>query len=89
MGIFHIYGALGLEFWVEREGFVCVLNLRTTTLYRYAAVPRRARIEGSYTFVSLNSRLRLIKKKKKRAADPGRVGPRAVVARLHLRRARI
>ena len=34
----------------------CV-NLRTTTLQKCAAVPRRARIQGSWTFVSLTSRL--------------------------------
>ena len=33
------------------------LNLRTTTLQKCAAVPRRARIQGSQTFVSHNSRL--------------------------------
>ena len=33
------------------------LNLRTTTSQKCAAVPRRARIQGSKTFVSLNSRL--------------------------------
>ena len=34
-----------------------VLNLRTTPSQKCAAVPRRARIQGSYTLVSLNSRL--------------------------------
>jgi len=29
----------------------------TTALHKCAAVPRRARIQGSYTFASLNSRL--------------------------------
>ena len=33
------------------------LNLRTTTSQTCAAVPRRTRIQGSQTFVSLNSRL--------------------------------
>ena len=33
------------------------INLGTTTSQKSEAVPRRARIEGSYTFVSLNSRL--------------------------------
>ena len=33
------------------------LNLGTTTSRKSAAVPRRARIQGSQTFVSLNSRL--------------------------------
>ena len=34
-----------------------VLNLRTTTWQKYGAVPRRARIEGSWIVASLNSRL--------------------------------
>ena len=33
-----------------------VTNLKTTTLHKCAAVPRQARIYGSKTFVSLNSR---------------------------------
>ena len=57
---------------VEREGCPLpedhpgtVLNLRTTTSQKCAAVPRRARIEGSYSFVSLNSRLESNKEEKK------------------------
>ena len=34
-----------------------VLDLRTTTSQKCEAVPRRARIQGSWTIVSLNSRL--------------------------------
>ena len=34
-----------------------VLNLRTPTSQKCAAIPRRAHIQGSYTFVSLTSRL--------------------------------
>ena len=34
-----------------------VLNSRTITQHKCGAVPRRARIQGSCTFVSLNSRL--------------------------------
>jgi len=34
-----------------------VLNSRTNTLHKRAAVPRQARIQGAETFVSLNSRL--------------------------------
>ena len=34
---------------------VAVLHLRTTALRKCAAVPRRARIQGAKTFVSLNS----------------------------------
>ena len=36
---------------------VC-LNLRTTTLQKYAVVPRGARIEGSSTFSVLNPRVK-------------------------------
>jgi len=42
-----------------------LLNLRATTSQKCEAVPRRARIEGSLTCVSLNSKLGSIKKKKK------------------------
>ena len=41
----------------EKWGVGTALNLRTTTSRKYAAVPRRARIQGSQTFVSLKSRL--------------------------------
>jgi len=37
--------------------FTGVLNLRTPTLQRCAAVPRKDRIQGSWTFVLLNSRV--------------------------------
>ena len=33
------------------------ITIRTTTLHECAAVPRSARIEGSWTFLLLNSRL--------------------------------
>jgi len=42
-----------------------VLDLGTTASQRYEAVPRRARIQGSQTFVSQISRPKAIKKKKK------------------------
>jgi len=41
-----------------------VLELRTTTLQKCEAVPRRARFQGSYC-VSLNSRLEINKEKEK------------------------
>ena len=44
---------------------VTALKLRTTHSQKCAALPRRARIQGSYTFASLNSRLESNKKKKK------------------------
>ena len=50
------------EFWNrsiiprEAEGEASLYS-RTITSHKCAAVPRRARIEGSYTFASLNSRL--------------------------------
>jgi hypothetical protein len=44
--------------WARFEPFGTVLVLRTTTTsQKCEAVPRRARISGSWTFVSLNSRL--------------------------------
>ena len=45
--------------------FGTVLSLSTTASQKWEAVPRRARISGSYTLVSLNSRPRVIKKKRK------------------------
>jgi len=42
-----------------------VLNLRTTTSQKCEAVPRRARIQGSWNFESLNSRLESNKEEKK------------------------
>ena len=50
----------------ERSG---VLNLRTTTLRKYAAVPRRARVEGSWTIESLNSRLESNKEEEREVPD--------------------
>ena len=47
--------------------FGTVLDLRTTTSQNCVAIPRRDRLEGSKTFVSLNSGWRVIKKKKKDA----------------------
>ena len=43
---------------------VCSLDLGTTTVQKCAVLPRRARIEGSETFVSLNSRLKRNKEQK-------------------------
>ena len=42
-----------------------VLDLGTTTLHNFAAVPRRARVKGPQTFVSLNFRLETIQEEKK------------------------
>ena len=42
---------------VEETSIDTVLNLRTTTSQRCAAVPRRAHIQGSWICVLLNSRL--------------------------------
>ena len=49
-----LYGMI--RCWTTVSFGDAVLNLRTTTLPKCAAVPRLARIEGSKTFVSLNSR---------------------------------
>ena len=49
-----------------RQEVPSVLNFRTTTSHKSAAVPKRARISGSWTFVSLNSRLDSNKEEKKR-----------------------
>ena len=46
------------------------LNFRTTTLQKCAAVLRGARIEGSQTFVSLNSRLESDEEGKKKGVFP-------------------
>ena len=42
-------------------------NLRTTTWQKCEAIARRARVEGSYTCVSLNTRPRVIKKRRERS----------------------
>ena len=49
--------------------FGTVLDLRTTTWQKCGAVPRRARIEGSQTCVSLNPRLESNEEEKKRATQ--------------------
>ena len=53
----------GVQGLVPRDSIGTVLNSRTTTSQQCAAVPRRARFEGSWTLVSLNSRLASSKEK--------------------------
>ena len=61
---------------VRETAAICsggVLNFRATTLHKCEVSPRRARVQGSKTLASLNSRLESKKKKKKRSSS-GRTG---------------
>ena len=49
--------------WVDR------INLRTTILPKYKAVLKRNRVQGSYTFESLNSRLESNEEEKKKKVN--------------------
>ena len=58
-----------------------VLNSGTTTLQKCAVVPKRARIYGAKTFVSLNSRLRCNREKEDQFGrlSSGRMSPRVLL----------
>jgi len=62
----------------EEEEDGTVLKLRTTTSQKCAAIPRRARIQGSWTCVSLNSRLESNKERRRRKM--GEKGPESALA---------
>ena len=56
--------------WVMQNKTIgIVLNSRTTGLHKCAAVPRRARIQGSWTYVSLNFRLESNKEEEEEEED--------------------
>ena len=46
-------------------------DLRTTTWQKCEAIPRRARIQGAHTFVSLNSRLESHKEEEEKIHHTG------------------
>ena len=62
--------------WVVRTA--PVLDSRTTTSQKCEAVPRRARIQGSWTFVPLNSRLERNEAEEEEFDLPERASARAV-----------
>ena len=65
--------------------FKVTINSKTTTSQKCEAVPRRVRMQGSYTFASLNSRLESNREEEEEGglrppersdiARPGRQGP--------------